>query len=97
MLGTKKNREQNIEQYKALLKKKKDLTRKNRALQTKIIQYARKHKIDLCGNVDLSETSANEDIRIYNDLLEKLKAITYDKVQNKSCINFETFTLHTFS
>ena len=41
MLSTKNTREQNIETYKALLKKKKDLTRKNRAVQTKIAQYAR--------------------------------------------------------
>ena len=47
---TSRNREQAIENYKALLKKKKDLSRKNRALQTKISQYIRKNKIDLEGN-----------------------------------------------
>ena len=44
-------REQNIENYKLLIKKKKDLTRKNRALQTKIAQYVRKNKIDLEGEM----------------------------------------------
>ena len=43
------SREQVIDNYKLLLKKKKDLTRKNRAVQTKIAQYVRKNKIDLEG------------------------------------------------
>ena len=72
-------REQAIDQYKALLKKKKDLTRKNRAVQTKIAQYARKHKIDLTGNVDLAETLPEEDAKIYNNLLDQLKDITHKK------------------
>ena len=49
MLNTFNSREQAIENYKSLLKKKKDLSRKNRALQTKIAQHARKNKLDL-GN-----------------------------------------------
>ena len=81
-LSATNSREQAIDQYKALLKKKRDLTRKNRAVQTKIAQYVRKHKIDLTGNVDLAETSYEEDVRIYNGLLDKLKNITYDKAQN---------------
>ena len=48
-VGTSRDRDQAIEHYKALLKKKKDLGRKNRALQTKISQYIRKNKIDLEG------------------------------------------------
>ena len=48
-VGTNRDREQSIENYKGLLKKKKDLARKNRALQTKIAQYIRKNKIDLEG------------------------------------------------
>ena len=44
-------REQNIENYKLLIKKKKDLTRKNKALQTKIAQYVRKNKLDLEGQM----------------------------------------------
>ena len=64
-----------------MLKKKKDLTRKNRAVQTKIAQYARKHKIDLTGNVDLTETTPEEDSRIYNDLLDQLKDITHKKAK----------------
>ena len=48
-VGTSRDREQAIDNYKALLKKKKDLGRKNRALQTKISQYIRKNKIDLEG------------------------------------------------
>ena len=47
MLNTFNSREQAIENYKSLLKKKKDLSRKNRALQTKIAQHARKNKLDL--------------------------------------------------
>ena len=62
-----------------MLKKKKDLTRKNRAVQTKIAQYARKHKIDLTGNVDLAETLPEEDAKIYNNLLDQLKDITHKK------------------
>ena len=42
-------REQSIDNYRALLKKKSDLTRKNRAMQTKIAQYIRKNKIDIDG------------------------------------------------
>ena len=47
MLNTFNSREQAIENYKSLLKKKKDLSRKNRALQTKIAQHTRKNKLDL--------------------------------------------------
>ena len=50
-VGTNRDREQSIENYKGLLKKKKDLGRKNRALQTKISQYIRKNKIDLEGKI----------------------------------------------
>ena len=81
MLGTSSSRDQAIETYRSLLKKKKDLTRKNRALQTKIAQFARKHKVDLCGNIELSETTAEADAKLYNDLLDQLKDITYDKVR----------------
>ena len=42
-------RDEAIDNYKVLLKKKKDLTRKNRGLQTKLAQYIRKNKIDLEG------------------------------------------------
>ena len=80
-LSTINTREQAIDQYKALLKKKKDLTRKNRAVQTKIAQYARKHKIDLTGNVDLAETTPEEDAKIYNGLLDQLKNITHEKAK----------------
>ena len=65
-----------------MLKKKKDLTRKNRAVQTKIAQYVRKHKIDLTGNVDLADTTPEEDAKIYNDLLDQLKNITHEKANN---------------
>ena len=81
MLGTTSSRDQAIETYRSLLKKKKDLTRKNRALQTKIAQFARKHKVDLCGNIELSETSSETDAKLYNDLLDQLKNVTYDKVR----------------
>ena len=52
-VGTNRDREQSIENYKGLLKKKKDLGRKNRALQTKISQYIRKNKIDLDLNYSI--------------------------------------------
>ena len=56
------SREQLIENYKSLLKKRKDLTRKNRSLQTKIGQFLRKNKMDLTGTIpQLSELTAEEE------------------------------------
>ena len=62
-VGTNRDRDQAIETYKALLKKKKDLSRKNRALQTKISQYIRKNKIDLEGNIDKRVVGSRRDLR----------------------------------
>ena len=49
-------------------------------LQTKIASYARKHQLDLTGNVDLCDTTPAHDAQLYSDLLDKLKTITYDRV-----------------
>ena len=64
-------REQAIEDYKALLKKKKDITRKNRAIQTKIAHYVRKNKIDLSSTVaNLSNLTTEEEAKLYEELKE---------------------------
>ena len=34
----------------------------------------------LAGNLSLADTTAEEDSKIYDDLLENLKSITYEKV-----------------
>ena len=52
-------------------------------LQTKIASYARKHQLDLTGNVDLVDTTPAHDAQLYSDLLDKLKTITYDRVYRR--------------
>ena len=52
-------------------------------LQTKIASYARKHQLDLTGNVDLCDTTPAHDAQLYSDLLDKLKTITYDRVYRR--------------
>ena len=37
------------------------------------------------GNLSLAETTADEDSKIYDDLLENLKSITYEKV---NCLEY---------
>ena len=82
------SREQAIENYKALLKKKKDINRKNKAIQTKISQYVRKHKIDLASSVtSLSNLTTEEEATMYEDLLDKLKVITEDELRETTEFN----------
>jgi cell division protein FtsB len=76
------SREQAIENYKALLKKKKDINRKNKAIQTKIGHFLRKNNIDLAGSVtNLSNLNSEEEATLYGELFDKLKGITEDLVR----------------
>ena len=107
-----KTREQAIENYRLLLKKKRDLTRRKgvlqvlyctilyctvlycTVLQTKIASYARKHQLDLTGNVDLGDTTPAHDAQLYSDLLDKLKTITYDRVEHTKMFTYNKYILH---
>ena len=61
-------------------------------LQTKIASYARKHQLDLTGNVDLCDTTPAHDAQLYSDLLDKLKTITYDRVEDTKIFTYNTFS-----
>ena len=77
-------REQAIERYTALVKKRRDIARKNLAVQTKIAQYLRKNKIDLtstkCG---LENMTSEEEKKEYDKLLKVLRDINDDQANRK--------------
>ena len=90
------SREQSIENYKALLKKKKDITRKNKAIQTKIAHYVRKNKIDLISTVTrLTNLSTEEEAKAYEELLENLKDINEDQSRETNQFLEETYEIQS--
>ena len=84
------SREQAIDSYRALLKRKKDTKRKNNMMQTKIANYVRKNKIDLGNNIaNCSNLSSEEEAVMYEDLLNKLRTINETEVNETNEMNEE--------
>ena len=79
------SREQAIDSYRALLKRKKDTKRKNNMIQTKIAHYVRKNKIDLESNLtNFSKLSSEEEVIMYEDLLNELRTINETEINEKA-------------
>ena len=76
------SREQAIERYTALVKKRRDIARKNLMIQTKISQYLRKNKIDLTSTqCSLENMTAEDEKKEYEKLLKVLRGITGDQAE----------------
>lgn len=75
-------REQAIERYSALVKKRRDIARKNLMLQTKIAQYVRKNKIDLTSTkCSLENMTPEEEKKEYETLVKIIRDVTNNQVK----------------
>ena len=78
-------REQAIERYTALVKKRRDISRKNLMLQTRIAQFVRKNNIKLASTkCSLENMSAEEEKIEYEKLLKDLRDLTSDQIKESA-------------
>ena len=78
-------REQAIERYTALVKKRRDISRKNLMLQTRIAQFVRKNNIKLASTkCSLENMTAEEEKIEYEKLLKDLKDLTSDQIKESA-------------
>ena len=74
----------NPHRYSSLVKKRRDISRKNLMLQTKISQFVRKNKIELASTrCSLENMSPEEEKKEYERLLKVIRDLATDQEKER--------------
>ncbi|XP_071747160.1 uncharacterized protein [Lepeophtheirus salmonis] len=81
------SREEMTEMYHALIKEKRELRKRNAQAQTNIVQYFRKHKMDLfSGKTESNPEHLKEE---YSNLLQKMVSLNDKKMKENTELGLE--------